>query len=373
MNFVDKYFPKGIKELYGLDDNVNRIVEFIDNFKNEKKKALLLVGPEGSGKTSTVYAIAKSKDYEVIEVNASDKRNADNIHNIVGNASRQATLLSQPKIILIDEVDGLYGTVDRGGVAEINKIVKETSFPIIMTANDEYSDKIKALKPNAEVLKFKRRGYWDIFKFLKLVSEKEGKVLSTVSLKKIASLSQGDVRSALNDIQNVNSDKDVDELYERAKSTNIFDVLKMVFKSSNIETLSEALDNFNDLELKDVNLWIAENIINEYEDPKEVAEAYEWASKSDVFLGRIIRREYWRFLVYARLFMTMGVGLSKKAMYKKFSHYTPPIKVNKLFKNSKFRREQKEKALMLGRQLHCSAHKVLTEYAPYLGLAAETA
>ncbi|VVB74541.1 Replication factor C large subunit [Candidatus Tiddalikarchaeum anstoanum] len=366
MNFVDKYNPKSVKELFGLDENVKIISDFVDNFKNEKKKAVLLVGPEGSGKTSSVYAVANSKGYDVIEVNASDKRNADNIHNVVGNASKQATLLARPKIILIDEIDGLYGNADRGGVAEINKVVKETYYPIIMTANDEYSDKLQSIKPNVQVIKFKKRGYWDVFKLLKYVCEKEGLTLSTISLKKIASLAQGDVRSALNDLQNVKGDADVDELFERAKTVNIFDVLKMVFKSKSLDTLNESLDNFDDLELKDVNLWIAENIINEYEDPIEVREAYDWASRADVFLGRIEKRQYWRFLVYAKACMTLGIGLSKKEMYKKFSHYQTPVKISKLFKNSKIRRELKEKALTFSKIVHCSAHKVLEYYQQFL-------
>ena len=368
MNYVDKYFPKDAKELFGLEENTNIILDFLNNFSKQKKKALLLVGPEGSGKTASVYALANSLGYEVVEVNASDKRNALNIHNIIGNASKQGTLFSKPKVLLIDEVDGLYGNADKGGVAEINKIVKETSFPIIMTANDEYSDKIKSIKPSVNVLKFKRRGYWDIFKLLKYVCEKENKVLSTVSLKKIASLAQGDVRSAFNDLENVKCDADVDNLYERLKNVSIFDVLKMIFKSKDITTLSEALDNFDDLELKDVNLWVAENIINEYEDPSEIKSAYDYCSKADMFLGRIYKREYWRFLVYAKLLITLGVGLSKKEMYRKFSHYAFPVKVSKVFKASKARKELKEKALIIGKIAHCSIIKALKYYVPY-GLA----
>lgn len=368
MNFVDKYFPKTMGELYGLDEQVAKISKFIDNFKDAKKKAILLSGPEGSGKTSSIYAIAKSKGYEVIEINASDKRNAENIRNIIGGASKQATLFAKPKIILIDEVDGLHGNSDRGGVKELNKIIKETCFPIIMTANDAYNKRLKSLKPNVTLINFKKRGYWDVYKFLKIVNEVENKELSTMSLKKLASLAQGDVRSALNDIQNLSNDNEISELYERAKKINIFDVMKIVFKSKNINHLISSLDNFSDKDLRNTCLWIAENIITEYEDAKEVHEAYEWISKADIYFGRIRRRGYWRFLYYARLFFTVGVGLSKKEMYKKFSRYQTPVKISKMFKTVKARRELKEHAKTLGKELHCSSKKVLRHYQHHIDL-----
>jgi replication factor C large subunit len=334
----------------------------LNNFKKQKKKALLLVGPAGTGKTSSVYALAEALGYKVVEVNASDKRNAENIRNIVGSASKQATLFAKPKIILIDEVDGLHGNSDRGGVREINKIVKETRFPIIMTANDEYSNRLKSIKKNVSVVKFKNRAYWDVYKLLKLLSEREGKTLSTQSLKKLASLAQGDVRSAFNDLQNVETDNEVEDLYERAKEINIFDVLKTVFKSSNFEHLKNSTDQLHGMEVRDVILWIGENIINEYEKPYEVRSAYDYISKADLFLGRIYKRQYWRFMYYARLLATIGVGLSKDKMYKKWTRFATPVKITKFFKNVKARNELKSLSEEIGQICHCSKKKAMKEY-----------
>ncbi|MBN1923573.1 MAG: replication factor C large subunit [Nanoarchaeota archaeon] len=365
MNFVDKYSPRAVGELIGLDENVSKINEFLEKFDKVKKKALLLVGPEGSGKTSSVYAIAETKGYEVIEVNASDKRNAENVKNIVGNASKQATLFAKPKIILIDEVDGLHGNLDRGGVKEINSIIKETRFPIIMTANDEYSKRISSLKTSATVIKYKRRSYWDVYKLIKMVCESEGKELTTASFKKLASMAQGDVRSAFNDLQNINSDSDVDNLYERIKETNIFDVLKAVFKSRSVDSLKDSLSDFSDLEYAE--LAIGENIINEYEKPHEVREAYDWFSKAMVFNARAYRRMDWRMsYVYARLFCSLGIGLSKDEMYKKWSKYdVPPYEIKKLGATRKARDELKLLAEEISRECHCSKKKALREYSRF--------
>jgi len=366
MSVLEKYSAKSVNDLIGLDEQVGKITDFLKNFKESKKKALLLIGPEGSGKTSSVYSIANTLGFEVVEINASDKRNAENIKSIIGNASKQSSLFSNNKVILIDEVDGLSGNDDRGGVKEINLILKSTSFPIIMTANNEYSSRLETVKQNSTVIKFKKRGYWDVYKFIKLINDFEKKGLSTISLKKIASLAQGDVRSALNDLENLKNDEGVDELFERLKESSIFDALKIIFKSKKFDTLLESADNLRNMEIKDVVLWVQSNISNEYEKPHELKNAYEWTSKADVFLGRITRRMYWRFMYYAKLFSTIGVGLSKDEMYRKFSRYYPPTRFKSLVKHSKLRAENKALAKEFATLTHCSTRKAMKEYLPYL-------
>jgi replication factor C large subunit len=365
MNIFNKYSSKLIGDIVGIDENVGKICEFLKNFKKLKKKSLILIGPEGSGKTSSIYAIAKSLDFEVLEINASDKRNAESIKSIVGSASKQMNLFNKNKIILIDEVDGLSGNSDRGGVREINIILKSTKFPIIMTANDEYSSKLKTIKQNSTVIKFKRRGYWDVYKLIKLINETENKGLSTISLKRIASMAQGDIRSAFNDLQNLNCDEDVNNLFQRAKKSNIFDTLKIVFKSKTFESLLNSTNNLKKMEIKDIILWIQSNIINEYEKTHEIRKAYNHTSNADVFLGRIRRRMYWRFMYYAKLITTIGVGLSKDEMYRKFSRYSPPTRFKSLVKHSKIRAENKTLSKEISSLTHCSQNKAMKEYLPF--------
>src|SRR3989344_8935631 len=102
-----KYIPKTTKEIFGQEDVIKQLNNFIINFKKQKKKAALIYGSSGTGKTSSVYAIANELGYEVIEVNASDMRNAEQINTKVGNAIKQQSLFSKGKIILVDEIDGL--------------------------------------------------------------------------------------------------------------------------------------------------------------------------------------------------------------------------------------------------------------------------
>ena len=44
---------------------------------------MLLYGPSGGGKTISVCALAKELGYELVEINASDSRNAVQIYSLV--------------------------------------------------------------------------------------------------------------------------------------------------------------------------------------------------------------------------------------------------------------------------------------------------
>ena len=54
----------------------------------------MIYGPSGTGKTCSVYAIANELGHEVVEVNASDMRNAEQINQKVGNAINQQSLFA---------------------------------------------------------------------------------------------------------------------------------------------------------------------------------------------------------------------------------------------------------------------------------------
>ncbi|MBI2041198.1 MAG: replication factor C large subunit, partial [DPANN group archaeon] len=56
---------------------------------------------------------------ELVEMNASQFRDAGSVQTILGPATKQASLFGGKKIILVDDVDSMSGQKDRGGPAEI--------------------------------------------------------------------------------------------------------------------------------------------------------------------------------------------------------------------------------------------------------------
>jgi len=153
--FIKKYAPKNSSEIVGQEKALAELKVFINTFKTQKKKAAFVYGPSGVGKTAAVYALAHESGLEVLEINASEFRNKEHIHTIVGGAINQQSLFSKGKIILVDEVDGLSGTKDRGGLQEIVRIIQKTSFPIILTATNPWDNKFSSVRGKSNLIAFK--------------------------------------------------------------------------------------------------------------------------------------------------------------------------------------------------------------------------
>ncbi|MFC1728389.1 AAA family ATPase [Nanoarchaeota archaeon] len=150
--WVVKHLPQSSSEVVAHKDSLESLRSFI---QNTKQKAAVIYGPSGNGKTSAVYALANELSYEVLEVNASDFRNAEAINTIVGSASKQMSLFGKGKIILVDEIDGLSGMKDRGGVSALTKLIGDSSFPIICTAINPFDKKFSPLRKKSELIEFK--------------------------------------------------------------------------------------------------------------------------------------------------------------------------------------------------------------------------
>jgi replication factor C large subunit len=107
----------------------------------------------------------------------------------------------------------------------------------------------------------------------------------------------------------------------RDREKDILERLLKVFKSMTYVDAKKAVEGDVDYNL--LKLWIDENIPFEYEKPEEIAAAYNWFSRADVFEGRI-RGSYWDYLKYLLDLMTTGVALAKKGCYYKFTKYQFP-------------------------------------------------
>ena len=180
--WVDKYRPRNLDELIGNISVIQKLIEWLDDWndvnlqgkvkktqvkfragkrpeiENLNARACLITGDPGIGKTTAVRLIAQLKGYSIIETNASDKRNKSSIDNLLRSLSDNLTLhqgeLKEKTLILLDEIDGMAGNEDRGGVATVISIIKETKTPIVCIANDRQSQKLKTLVNYCYDLKF---------------------------------------------------------------------------------------------------------------------------------------------------------------------------------------------------------------------------
>lgn len=364
-----KYQPKDTSEIQGQNKAIKELLDYIENFKNGQ--AALIYGPPGSGKTSAVYAIARELDLEIIEVNASDTRNKDSLNQKLGPAVSQMSLFSKGKIILVDEIDGVAGRKDRGGVSELRKIIKKTSFPIVMTANDPWDKKFSTLRKTSNMIEFRTLAYTSVMSVLKRIAEEENIDYNESALKSLARRAGGDLRGAVSDFQTLaQSDKkltkdEIDELSGRKQKESMITALMRILKTTSPEVALPALDDVDE-DIDKIFLWIDENLPKEYKKPKDLTRAYDNLSMADVFYGRIRRWQHWRFLVYIYNLLTAGIALSKDEKYPGFTKYTRTKRILKMWQFNQKNAKKKAIAEKIAEKTHTSSKRVITDTFPYI-------
>ncbi len=366
--WFDKYRPRSLSD-FGYNIALERLKDFIFNYNHQGKKCVLIHGPAGSGKTSALYVVASNLDYEILEINASDIRNKDSINQIVGKSLKQKSLFSKGKVILVDEIDGLSGTKDRGGVQALIKLIVDSYWPVVLTANDPWQSKLSGLRNKSLMIEFKEFEKEFIFKILKKICKNEKIKCDDLVLKGVIDNSKGDMRSAINDLQTISLGKkelrmkDLLTLGDRNKKSTVFKVLKNILQDRDKEVL-KVLDKV-DMNLDESFLWIDENLPLEYKG-EELKKAYECLSRADVFRGRILRRQHWRFLVYQNALMTAGVSLSKEHEKKGFVSYKRTSRILKLWKAKMKYQKRKVIAEKIAVKTHSSKERVIKDFLPYI-------
>lgn len=368
--WIIKYQPNSSKDIFGQDKQIALIKNFIQNYKSQKKKGMIVYGASGSGKTSIVHALGKEMNYEVIEVNASDFRNKDKINATLGNASKQMSLFAKSKIILVDEIEGLSGTKDRGGLLAVTKIFEKSSFPVIMTAVNPYDQKFSTLRKKTELLELNQLGYTDIFANLKKIADSENLEYDEMAIKSLARRSGGDMRAAINDLQSISGDgkiskEDLNDLSEREQTETIESALVKIFKSTDANIAGHALDNINE-DFGKVFMWIDENLPKEYSKPQDLARAYNWISKADVYNGRIRKWQHWRFMVYISALLSAGVATAKDERYKVMANYEQSKRPLHIWMANMKYMKRKSIAEKISLGTHASKKQVLQESLPFI-------
>ena len=370
MKWVEKYSPKTLGDVLGNAKIKAQIEAWANNWsRGEPQKPLLLMGPPGVGKTTIAHLVGKEYFSETIEVNASDKRSYDILKSSIGEAAQTKSLFQEGyKLLIMDEVDGINGRDDSGGVRAINETIKNAKQPLIMMANDPYSKRLTSIKNKCIAIKFTKVHSNTITAQLKRICASENITFDPEALKMLSKQSNGDLRSAITSLEAVVDEtknvtiESISVISQKDGEQNIFDTVRTVLKSKNPEHIIEAMRV--DAQPSILIEFIAENIPKEYERTDEIAKAYEMIALADLNLGRAFRTQNYVYWKYAFLFMGRGVASSKKQTYKKFGRYSGSSVYSKLSKSRKRKNLIEAVTTKMGKKLHTSPRE-LEKHIPF--------
>jgi replication factor C large subunit len=377
--WTQKHKPQTLKEIVGNKAAKQKFLTWLKSWSKgiPKKRAALLHGSPGIGKTVTVEVSAKELKMELVEKNASDYRTADAIKRFAGRASQYATLFGANRLILLDEMDGISGREDRGGVRELIKVLKDTRSPVVLTANDAYNPHFRSIRKYCLVIPFKKPTVREVVSHLKRVCAKEGIKADEEALKFMAERSERDVRSAVNDLQALAQDKthltteDVKWLAGRDRKEVIFDVLRTIMYSKDSWEAKKAVSN-SDVDPDMLFNWIYENTPHHLTDPQDLVKAMDYLALADIYRKRIRDTQYWTLLRYVIDFMSSGVAVSRQRS--KSSGWIPfrfPEKIRMLSRTKGERALQTALGMKIRKRCHISASRSAKEVMPYLKIIFE--
>ena len=321
------------------------MVGSMDLWKDTKKTWIATSRAPWCGQDYPCKAVAKERGWSIIELNASEERNAAAIRRSATRGSQHISLSAfveggenaSKTVVLLDEVDHLSGgfakisedridkilspeeetTIkrDSGGKAELLNLLKLTEQPVIMTCNDamrlwgsgrEWRRNRDRVMRLAENIQFKRVGKLHMRRIAHRVLDGESLSMDPEAVEALIENNPGDLRALVRDLQAaaaiggehiaLEDVKALAEVAERDSQIDVFRALREVYAANSGMRANQLLMN-SDKNPDEMLAWFVWNNQSVF-DTKELAGISQAMVLADralatKFTNRAYRSWYW--------------------------------------------------------------------------------
>lgn len=384
-DWTEKYRPKTLDGIIGNPKVVSELRSWAESWNRgiPSKRAVVLIGTPGVGKTTSAEALANDMGWGLVEMNASDQRTGDVIRDIAVRGSNFNTFGDSGEylsagsggrtLIVLDEADNFFGNADRGALPAIVELLKNTKQPVMLIVNDFYelSRKSSSVKTETLQLTFQKPASGSMIKTLRSIAEAENVSVDDEAMRQIAENSNGDMRAAVRDLESLAMGKetvtgeDASRLSDRVIRKSMYDLMYAVYRKGDAMNARSVVRDIDE-EPSFVMMWLDENMPYEYKDPGDLVRGYEKLSRADMYLGRVHRRQYYGMWSYASDMMTAGVCTARRTSYINRDRFRFPLYLMKLSRSKSVRNIKSGVCLKLAEYMHTSTNRISLDVLPSL-------
>jgi replication factor C large subunit len=378
-SWTEKYRPRNLEGVVGNPSAVAELRKWAQSWNRGRpdKRAVILQGDPGIGKTSAALALAHETGWTVIEMNASDSRNAAAIERVAGRGAVLQTFSDQGeflrateggrKLIILDEADNIFGREDKGGVQAIVNLIQRTGQPVILIVNDYYAltRRSSSLKRLCKTIRFQGIHADAMKNVLRSVAAQEGVSVTDDVLDFIVERAGGDLRAALNDLESLAAGKRhireeaTRSLGSRDRELTIFPAMEEILRSGDARRARDAVRELDESP-EDLVLWVDQNLGREFSRYDDLARGYDALSRADIYLGRVKRRQAYGLWSYASEMMSSGVAASRQGR-PRGSQLEFPFYLIQMARSRAQRGARNSVARKFARYLHVSSEYIRNE------------